>query len=138
MGSVKMENWKTQYIDWKENDELHYFKREMKKNIACKKMYYAHIFICDIENEEQLRSSWQDIISRVAVYVQSNIESLIERSNFYVCFFTKDDISLRLQNEIEEDTFCAKKYIFSNKNINLKDKCTEIEKKNFFNFSKTK
>lgn len=131
MGSVKMKNWKEQHIEWQENSELNYFLRDMNINNACKKMYHAHIFIYNVDNEEQLISHWKGINSGVAVYIQSKVESLIERSNFYICFFVKQAISSNVQNEIEDDTFCAKKYIFRDKNMKLEDQCFEIEKKVF-------
>lgn len=126
-----MKNWKEQHIEWQENSELNYFLRDMNINNACKKMYHAHIFIYNVDNEEQLISHWKGINSGVAVYIQSKVESLIERSNFYICFFVKQAISSNVQNEIEDDTFCAKKYIFRDKNMKLEDQCFEIEKKVF-------
>lgn len=128
-----MDNWEKNPLKWEETGDLNYFLRAMNRNNVCKKIYYAHIFIYNVENEEQLISQWKDINSRVAVYIQSKVESLIERSNFYICFFVKQEISLKIQNEIEDDTFCAKKYIFCDKKMKLEDKCLEIEKKNFFN-----
>lgn len=126
-----MDNWKKKPAEWRETGDLNYFLRDMNRNNVCKKVYNAHIFIYNMENEEQLISQWKDINSRVAVYIQSKVESLIERSNFYICFFVKQEISSEIQNEIEDDTFCAKKYIFCDKNMKLEDKCFEIEKKVF-------
>lgn len=126
-----MDNWEKRPLEWEKTGQLNYFLREMNRNNVCKKMYYSHIFIHTLENEEQLISQWKDINSRVAVYIQSKVESLIERSNFYICFFVKQKVSLKIQNEIEDDTFCAKKYIFCDKKMKLEDKCFEIEKKIF-------
>ena len=95
-----MDNWEKKNIQWEETTNLNYFLRAMNRNILCKKKYYAHIFICNLENEEQLISQWKDINSCVAVYIQSKVESLIERSNFYICFFIKKEINLKIQNEI--------------------------------------
>ncbi|APF25815.1 AAA domain protein [Clostridium sporogenes] len=126
-----MDNWEKRPLEWEETGDLNYFLREMNRSNACKKMYHAHIFIYNVDNEEQLILQWKDINSRVAVYIQSEVESLIERSNFYICFFVKQEISSKIQNEIEDDTFCAKKYIFCDKKMTLEDKCFEIEKKIF-------
>lgn len=126
-----MDNWEEKPLEWEESGDLNYFLRAMDRNNVCKKIYHAHIFIYNVENEEQLISEWRDINSRVAVYIQSKVESLIERSNFYICFFAKHEISSKIQNEIEDDTFCAKKYIFCDNKMKLEDKCFEIEKKIF-------
>lgn len=126
-----MDNWSMNEIKWAQDNKTNYFHRNMPiKNIR-QKNYLSHIFICDMENEHELKKFWIDINNKVAVHEQSSIDSLIERSNFYICFFVNEAVSISLQNEIENDTFCAKKYVFINDNMELDEKCKVIEEKIF-------
>lgn len=126
-----MDNWKKIDIKWDQENIINYFQRIMPAKNIRQKEYSSHIFICDIESKEKLEKIWLEINKNIAVYEQSKIEHLIERSNFYICFFVKEKISLNVQSRIEGDTFCAKKYIFLDDCMNLKEKCEFIEKKIF-------
>lgn len=126
-----MNNWISQDIDWDQDDSINCFKRKMPVVNIRKKEYEAYIYICNFETEKELEKNWDDINSKVAVYDQSKIELLIERSNFYVCFFVKENVSVKLQNTIEGDTFSAKKYVYSDSGMSLKEKCEFLERKIF-------
>ena len=85
--------------------EIHYFKRRMNR-------YDAHIIIVFWKKEEDLAESWEYIDSFIALNIQSKIELLIERSNFYICHFVSTVVQKKIKREIEQDPFCAKKYIY--------------------------
>lgn len=81
--------------------EIHYFKRRMNR-------YDAHIIIVFWKKEEDLAESWEYIDSFIALNIQSKIELLIERSNFYICHFVSTVVQKKIKREIEQDPFCAK------------------------------
>lgn len=62
--------------------------------------------------QSEMESDWKNVNYHVAIHYQSRVKSIIEKSNFYVCFFVPEKISVKIRNEIEGDSFCAKKYIF--------------------------
>lgn len=84
-----------------------YFKRNMGE-------YNAHIFTCKFDSLAELESCWERIVSYIAVYYQSKVKIEIEKANFYIGFFADFPVSIELKNRIEQDSFCAKKYIFDN------------------------
>ena len=126
-----MDNWICKEINWNDEVDIKCFKRKMVATNVRRKEYDAYIYICNFRTEDELISNWETINSKVAVYDQSNIESLIERSNFYICFFVKEEISARTQKLIEDDTFSAKKYVFVDENMNQEEKCNYLENRIF-------
>lgn len=110
--------------DYKNNIELHYFKRKMSG-------YEAHIVIVFWKSEEELIESWRYVDSFIALNIQSKIELLIERSNFYICHFVATTVDKKIKREIEQDPFCAKKYIYDNRQVELQEACDYIEKRIF-------
>ncbi len=72
---------------------------------------YAHLFLCEIADEADLKRNWKHIVDLIAVHVQSEVENLLQRSNFYVWFFVKGEISRSFQKSIEDNTFSSKKYV---------------------------
>ena len=108
----------------KDNMELHYFKRKMSG-------YEAHIIIVFWKSEEDLIKFWRYVDSFVALNIQSKIELLIERSNFYICHFVTTTVDKKIKREIEQDPFCAKKYIYDNRQVELQEACEYIEKRIF-------
>lgn len=85
-----------------------YYTRKMHADTS----YHSHIFICVFSELKDLYQNWKEINYYVAVKYQTKIESIIEKSNFYICFFTSKEINLEMKNQIEEDSFSAKKYVF--------------------------
>lgn len=93
--------------------KLQYLRRKMNvKAEDEKKQYYSHVFMVVENSEKTLKEKWEHINQYVAVHYQSKTKMLIERSNFYICFFVKGNVEEELKEYIEGDTFCAKKYIF--------------------------
>ncbi len=115
----RVENiWEKQKIE-DNMQKFHYFKRKMNSKASeDKKTYFAHIFIAFENSKKNLDLDWEYINEYVAVHYQSKTEALIERSNFYICFFVGENVDIKLKEEIEGNTFCAKKYIFDNINCN--------------------
>lgn len=72
---------------------------------------YAHLFLCEIVDEDDLKRNWKHIVDLIAVHVQSEVDNLLQRSNFYVWFFVKGDVSRSFQKSIEDNTFSSKKYV---------------------------
>ena len=77
--------------NWVKKDILSELKAESQEKIIsyyCRRLNtthenYAHVFMCEMEDEKDLIENWNSIINLVAVYVQSEVESLLQRSNFY-------------------------------------------------------
>ena len=99
--------------------KLQYLRRKMNvKAEDEKKQYYSHVFMVVENSEKTLKEKWEHINQYVAVHYQSKTKTLIERSNFYICFFVKGNVEEELKEYIEGDTFCAKKYIFCGEEYN--------------------
>lgn len=93
---------------------------------------YAHVFVCELDDENDLLENWNHIVNLVAAYVQSGVESLLQRSNFYIWFFVKTEVPLSVQKKIEDDTYSSKKYIVAATGITgEKDRLEAIEKRLF-------
>lgn len=93
---------------------------------------YAHVFVCELDDESDLLENWNHIVNLVAAYVQSEVESLLQRSNFYIWFFVKTEVSLSVQKKIEDDTYSSKKYVVAAAGITSeKDRLEAIEKRLF-------
>lgn len=125
-----MDKWlqtKLPELDGEPVAPIHYYTREMSG-------YSAHIFIVFWSCEKELRNNWKSIDTSIAFNVQSTIEREIERSNFYICHILTTEITTILRREIEQDPFCAKKYIFVCDSFDLKYICSQIEKR-IFNIS---
>jgi hypothetical protein len=112
-------------------EKSYYYKRKMGNGYASIESYFSHIFICVFKNKEQLLENWKNINFKIALNVQSKNkkESIIEKSNYYLCMFIEESISNLERNIVEGDTFCAKKYIFSQ--IKTNDYVDIIEKRIF-------
>lgn len=133
MGNIDSEKWKRQEIsdsDWRD-DDLYYFKREMKTGRSCIKSYFSHIFIQICQSQSEMENRWKKTNHYIALKYQSKVQEVIEKSNFYLCLFVKEQISVKVRNEIESDSFCAKKYIFENSEKILPKMLEDIENKIF-------
>lgn len=64
-------------------DEILYYHRALGKE----ERYTAHVFIAQYASPEQLKQNWERLNDNIALLYQSNVDSLLERSNFYLCFF---------------------------------------------------
>lgn len=94
--------------------------------------HYARVFLCEMETEEELKESWEDIVNRIAFCVQSGVESLLERSNFYVWFFVGGEVEKDLRKTIEDDTYSSKKYVVEGKRgLPEKEKLALVQKRLF-------
>lgn len=104
-----------------------YYTRKMYADTP----YHSHIFICVFPELENLYQNWKEINYYVAVKYQAKVESLIEKSNFYICLFTSEKLELEKKNQIEEDSFSAKKYVFEKKYNTDEEYQQEVERKIF-------
>ena len=133
MGNIESEKWKRQEIlnsDWRD-DDFYYFKREMNAGRSCIKSYFSHIFIQICQSQSEMENRWKKTNHYIALKYQSKVQEVIEKSNFYLCLFVKEQISVKVRNEIESDSFCAKKYIFENNGKILPEMLEDIENKIF-------
>lgn len=112
-------------------DGLYYYRRDMQRTDFCVYKYHAHIFISLFENEDDLKGNWEFISNLIAVRVQTKVRELIEKSNFYLCFFVEGEVSDYTRELIEGDSFSAKKYIFKLEGKTLEDFCIQIEHRIF-------
>lgn len=133
MGNIESEKWERQDIsgsDWRD-DDFYYFKREMNAGRSCIKSYFSHIFIQICQSQSEMENRWKKTNHYIALKYQSKVQEVIEKSNFYLCLFVKEQISVKVRNEIENDSFCAKKYIFVNNGKILSEMLEDIENKIF-------
>lgn len=133
MGNIETEKWKRQEIsdsDWRD-DVFYYFKREMNAGRSCIKSYFSHIFIQICQSQSEMENRWKKVNHYIALKYQSKVQEVIEKSNFYLCLFVKEQVSVKVRNEIESDSFCAKKYVFENNGKALLDMLEDIENKIF-------
>lgn len=133
MGNIGSERWKRQDIsgsDWRD-DDFYYFKREMNAGRSCIKSYFSHIFIQICQSQSEMENRWKKTNHYIALKYQSKVQEVIEKSNFYLCLFVKEQISVKVRNEIENDSFCAKKYLFEYNGKELPDMLEDIENKIF-------
>lgn len=104
--------------DFDKNMEEAFSPRGLKRfttynrELGTYKKYNAYLFIASFSNESDLCAIWQNLNENIAVTVQSSVESLVERSNFYLCLFVAGNVSEKNVHLIESDTYCAKKYVF--------------------------
>ena len=109
------------------SDEIFYYHR-----VLGEEKYAAHVFIAQYISPEQLKQNWERLNDNIALLYQSNVESLLERSNFYLCFFLPEPLDTIEKEKIENDAYCAKKYIFvSKKKLSIEEKLWEINEKIF-------
>lgn len=108
-------------------DEIFYYRR-----VLGKEKYAAHVFIAQYASQEQLKQHWESLNDNIALLYQSNVDSLLERSNFYLCFFLPESLDIIEKEKIENDAYCAKKYIFvSKKELSIEEKIRKINEKIF-------
>lgn len=133
MGNIESEKWMYQEIqagDYQENS-FYYFKRKMNVGNSCIKSYFSHIFIQICQSQSEVINSWKQTNHYLALKYQSKIEDIIEKSNFYLCLFVREKVCVKVRNEIESDSFCAKKYIFEDEGQSLEGLLDDIENKIF-------
>ena len=130
-----MDKWKKQDINNLEFEGLcenfYYYKRKMGYGPAAIKEYDANVFICIFKNKEQLISNWEKINYFIAFHVQKMIETIIEKSNFYICLFVNESIGNEDKSKIQGNSFCAKKYVFEEKLMKEKEYLERVESKIF-------
>ncbi len=93
--------------------------------------YNAHIFLVFFDKQQELEKEWEWIEEYVAFHYQSEVEKDIELSNFYICYFIKEDVDIHLQSMIEQGTYCAKKYVFRRNSMSRDEACAMLESKLF-------
>lgn len=95
--------------------------------------YKAHLFLAAFSDIKSLESGWEPLNQAIAADVQSEIASLIERSNFYICCFVPGKVSESIRATIENNTYCAKKYVFDENALDQDDikNCYRAEKRIF-------
>ena len=133
MGNIESGKWRRQEIQGEgyQNDSFYYFKREMNSGRFCIRPYFSHIFIQICQSKNEVKNCWKKINHYLALKYQSKIEDVIEKSNFYLCLFTREKVSAKERNDIESDSFCAKKYVFEYNGKSLEDILEVIENKIF-------
>lgn len=114
---------------WKRPHEAHAFDQMMRnalgdqglcafdtfvRALGTYQTYCAYLFLAIVSNETGLERIWRQLNDHIAAEVQSQMESLLERSNFYLCLFVSEEVSEECIQRIESDTYCAKKYVFPN------------------------
>lgn len=125
---INLINWELQTtLEDKWGCKCSYYTRKMYANTP----YHSHIFICVFPELENLYQTWKEINYYVAVKYQAKVESVIEKSNFYICMFTSEKLELEKKNQIEEDSFSAKKYVFEQKYNTDEEYQQEVERKIF-------
>lgn len=62
-----------------------YYKWKLKINGTG----FAHIFLCTMSSQYELEENWKKVVDGIAVYVQSEVTDILERSNFYVGFLCR-------------------------------------------------
>ena len=107
-------------------DEVFYFFRSLGNQ-----SYRAHVFIAQYESSVQMKKGWEALNDEIAFLYQSKVNSLLERSNFYICLFIPEKIDGMEKAKIENDVYCAKKYVFENKTNSLEEKLQIIDKRIF-------
>ena len=134
MGSIKgLNKWNQQGIkdiSFQQNN-FYYFTRKMAVCASCMEPYFSHIFIKVYQTQRELEENWKEVMYYIALKYQSKLEKMIEKSNFYFCIFVSEKMDVKTRNEIESDSFCAKKYVFEENTSTLEDNLQEIENKIF-------
>lgn len=129
--------------NWVKKDILSELKTESQEKITsyyCRRLNtthenYAHVFMCEMKDEKDLTENWNNIINLVAVYVQSEVENLLQRSNFYVWFFCRTKIAKSIQKSIEDDTFSSKKYVVVEESRQTEQERIDIIEKKLFAYT---
>lgn len=49
--------------------------------------YAAHVFLVQYDSPEKLKNNWERLNEEIAGCYQGDVDSLLERSNFYLCIF---------------------------------------------------
>ncbi|MEQ8474486.1 MAG: hypothetical protein RIC35_25030 [Marinoscillum sp.] len=70
-----------------------------------------HAFFLTIENEEVLKSCWEEVTSWIAGRFQAKVESEFEQWNIYLFFMVPFKIDISLKYSIENDTFSSRKIV---------------------------
>lgn len=134
MGDIKaLEAWSPHVLAGQNGNQeaFYYFTREMKTSAVCLKLYKSHIFIKAYRTQDEMKLDWKRVNYYIAMHFQSKVKEIIEKSNFYLCFFVADNVSIKIRNVIEGDSFCAKKYIFLDNCKTWPENLQEIENKIF-------
>lgn len=108
-----------------------YYTRNMWNENSSIQGYHAHVFICFFQNSKQLQSEWKTVNGEIALKYQSEVDKNIEGSNFYMCCFCKENVDLKIQNQIENNTFSAKKYVFIDLDYDVLKTCEVVENRIF-------
>ena len=125
---VNLENWELKdNLENKWGCKCNYYIRKMHADHP----YHSHIFICVFSELENLYKNWKEINYYVAVKYQAKVESVIEKSNFYICMFASEKLELEKRAQIEEDSFSAKKYVFEQKRNTDEEYKQDVERKIF-------
>lgn len=95
---------------------------------------YAHIFFSRIDNTKELKENWKKIVDNIAVYVQSEVPDMLERSNFYIWFFVAGEVEKDLVKEIEDNTYSSRKFVMSVQQVLSIEEKLELVRKKLFAF----
>lgn len=108
-------------------------QRVYKKTLGTENAYQATIFIVRFSSKNELLHGWEKINDKIAVNCQSGTDLLIERSNYYLCLFSSEEIDEEIRKKIEENPYCTKKYLFKSNEDTCWDEIEEmVEDRIFF------
>lgn len=107
-------------------DKVSYFYRSLGNQ-----SYMAHVFIAQYNSSAQMQKCWKKLNDEIAFSYQSKVNSLLERSNFYICLFISEKMDGMEKAKIENDVYCAKKYVFEIETSSIEEKLQIIDKKIF-------
>lgn len=75
-----------------------------------------HSFFLKFQSEESMNELWQEMVSAIAFYFQSNLEEDFEKWNLYVFFLAPGEVSKELKYKIENDPISSRKIVVENYN----------------------
>lgn len=96
--------------------------------------YKINIICCEFKDENDLLKYWKKIIDNVAIYIQTDLEKIIELYNVYVIFFV-ENITKELLYIIEQDKYSSRKIVINSKMPSDKEELIDIVENRLFKFS---
>ncbi|WP_449402624.1 ABC-three component system middle component 1 [Exiguobacterium artemiae] len=112
------------------NSDMNKIKKESLSNVLdrvelrekVENKYKISIFSIEINSEQELEETWNDISHEIANSYQSKfLHNDIEIWNVYLIFFYSDFISDNLKYSIESNKFSSRKLVLKNDNSSIDD-----------------
>lgn len=109
---------------------------------------YINCFVCNVENENTLISSWKDITGLIAGFFQSALDDELSIWNIYLIFCANFEVQESLKYEIENNRFSMRKMVTSETSwdagcgidefINQEILCSDLKLNTKFSYSDKK